>query len=145
MVTTYVGALTIGAYVYSVVLNASNGAHRTLFALSILAVGLCLLIEFLPVASDAWSVVALNLQHRDRTQRKILQELLYKIRQPEPRTGVGSADSPHLHRRSQLSPIASPYIREEAGIHRYNVGIDTLKLCATSCGGVPLANSFLAA
>jgi MFS family permease len=74
MVTTYVGALTIGAYVYSAVLNASNGAHRTLFALSILAVGLCLLIEFLPVASDSWSVVARNLQHRNRTQRKILQE-----------------------------------------------------------------------
>ena len=74
MVTTYVGALTIGAYVYSAVLNASNGAHRTLFALSILAVGLCLLIEFLPVASNSWSVVARNLQHRNRTQRKILQE-----------------------------------------------------------------------
>jgi hypothetical protein len=28
---------------------------------------------------------------------------------------------------------------------RYNVGTDTPKLCATSCGGVPLANSFLAA
>jgi uncharacterized membrane protein YcaP (DUF421 family) len=74
MVTTYVGALTIGAYVHSAVLNASNGAHRTLFVLGILAVGLCLLIEFLPVASDSWSVVARNLQHRNRTQRKILQE-----------------------------------------------------------------------
>jgi hypothetical protein len=51
-----------------------NGAHRTLFVLSILAVGLCLLIELLPVASDSWSVVARNLQHRNRTQRKILQE-----------------------------------------------------------------------
>ena len=51
-----------------------NGAHRTLFVLSIPAVGLCLLIEFLPVASDSWSVVARNLQHRNRTQRKILQE-----------------------------------------------------------------------
>ena len=40
---------------------------------------------------------------------------------------------------------ASPYVREEAGTHRYNVGTDTLKLCATSYGGVPLANSFLAA
>ena len=37
------------------------------------------------------------------------------------------------------------YVREEAGTHRYNVGTDTPKLCATSCGGVPLANSFLAA
>jgi hypothetical protein len=36
-------------------------------------------------------------------------------------------------------------VREEAGTHRYNVGTDTPKLCATSCGGVPLANSFLAA
>jgi hypothetical protein len=43
-----------------------------------------------------------------------------------------------------LTPIASPYIREEAGSHRYNVGTDTPKLCATSCGGVPLANSLLA-
>ena len=41
--------------------------------------------------------------------------------------------------------IASPYAREEAGTQRYNVGTDTPKLCATSCGGVPLANSFLAA
>jgi DNA mismatch endonuclease Vsr len=39
-----------------------------------------------------------------------------------------------------------PYhVREEAGTHRYNVGTDTLKLCATSFGVVPLANSFLAA
>ena len=38
-----------------------------------------------------------------------------------------------------------PYVSEEAGTHRYNVGTDTPKLCATSCGGVPLANSFLAA
>ena len=37
------------------------------------------------------------------------------------------------------------YVREEAGTHRYNVGTDTPKLCATSCGGVPLANRFLAA
>jgi hypothetical protein len=37
------------------------------------------------------------------------------------------------------------HAREEAGTQRYNVGIDTLKLCATSRGGVPLANSFLAA
>jgi len=37
------------------------------------------------------------------------------------------------------------YVREEAGTHRYNVGTDTPKLCATSCGGVRLANSFLAA
>src|SRR5258708_29241768 len=41
--------------------------------------------------------------------------------------------------------IAIHYLREEAGTHRYNVGTDTPKLCATSCGGVPLANSFLAA
>ena len=40
------------------------------------------------------------------------------------------------------SPSASPYIREEAGTHRYNVGTDTPKLCATSLGRVPLANSF---
>jgi hypothetical protein len=40
---------------------------------------------------------------------------------------------------------ASPYVREEAGTHRYNVGTDTPKLCTTSCGVVPLANSFLAA
>src|SRR4029077_16490341 len=26
-------------------------------------------------------------------------------------------------------------VREEAGTHRYNVGTDTPKLCATSCGG----------
>src|SRR6516162_2334052 len=38
----------------------------------------------------------------------------------------------------------APYVREEAGTHRYNVGIDTPKLCATSCGGVSLVNSFLA-
>jgi DNA mismatch endonuclease Vsr len=39
-----------------------------------------------------------------------------------------------------------PYhVREEAGTHRYNVGTDTPKLCATSCAVVPLANSFLAA
>ena len=37
------------------------------------------------------------------------------------------------------------YVREEAGTQRYNVGTDTPKLFATSCGGVPLANSFLAA
>jgi hypothetical protein len=37
------------------------------------------------------------------------------------------------------------YIRDEAGTQRYNVGTDTPKLCATSYGGVPLANSFLAA
>jgi hypothetical protein len=43
------------------------------------------------------------------------------------------------------TPTASPYIREEAGSHRYNVGTDTPKLCATSCGAGPLANSFLAA
>jgi hypothetical protein len=43
------------------------------------------------------------------------------------------------------TPTASPYVREEAGTHRYNVGTDTPKLCATACGGVPLANSFLAA
>ena len=43
------------------------------------------------------------------------------------------------------SLTASPYVSEEAGIQRYNVGTDTPKLCATSCGGVPLANSFLAA
>jgi hypothetical protein len=42
-------------------------------------------------------------------------------------------------------PTAPLYVREEAGTQRYNVGIDTPKLCATSCGGVPLANSFLAA
>ena len=42
-------------------------------------------------------------------------------------------------------PTASPYVREDAGTHRYNVGTDTPKLCATSCGGVPLANSFRAA
>jgi hypothetical protein len=39
----------------------------------------------------------------------------------------------------------SLYVREEAGTQRYNVGTDTPKLFATSCGGVPLANSFLAA
>jgi hypothetical protein len=33
---------------------------------------------------------------------------------------------------------------EKAGTQRYNVGTDTPKLCATSCGGVPLANSFFA-
>ena len=49
------------------------------------------------------------------------------------------------HVASGLTPIASPYAREEAGTQRYNVGTDTPKLCATSCGGVPLANSFLAA
>ena len=43
------------------------------------------------------------------------------------------------------SPSASPYIPEEAGTHRYNVGTDTPKLCATSLGRVPLANSFRAA
>ena len=37
------------------------------------------------------------------------------------------------------------YAREEAGTQRYNVGTDTPKLCATSCGVVPLANSFFAA
>jgi hypothetical protein len=37
------------------------------------------------------------------------------------------------------------YVREEAGTHRYSVGTDTPKLCATSSGAVPLANSFLAA
>ena len=37
------------------------------------------------------------------------------------------------------------YVREDSGTHRYNVGTDTPKLCATSCGGVPLASSFLAA
>jgi hypothetical protein len=42
-------------------------------------------------------------------------------------------------------PIVSPYVFEEAGTHRYNVGTDTPKLCATSRGGVPPANSFLAA
>ena len=47
------------------------------------------------------------------------------------------ASGPHL--------IATPYDREEAGTHRYNVGTDTPKLRATSCGGVRLANSFLAA
>ena len=36
------------------------------------------------------------------------------------------------------SLTASPYVREEAGTHRYNVGTDTPKLCATSYGGVPL-------
>ena len=43
------------------------------------------------------------------------------------------------------TPTANPYVREEAGTHRYNVGTDTPKLCATSSGGVPLANSFLVA
>ena len=42
-------------------------------------------------------------------------------------------------------PVASPYVSEEAGTHRYNVGTDTPKLCATSCGSVPLTNNFLAA
>jgi hypothetical protein len=42
-------------------------------------------------------------------------------------------------------PIESPYVRGEAGSHRYNVGTDTCWLCATSRGGVPLASSFLAA
>ena len=37
------------------------------------------------------------------------------------------------------------YAREEAGTHRYNVGTDTPKVCATSYGGVPLAKIFLAA
>jgi hypothetical protein len=37
------------------------------------------------------------------------------------------------------------HVREAAGTQRYNVGTDTPKLCATSCGGVPLTNSFLAA
>jgi hypothetical protein len=41
--------------------------------------------------------------------------------------------------------IASPYVRAEAGTHRYNVGTDTPKLSATSLGRVPLANSFWAA
>ena len=48
------------------------------------------------------------------------------------------------HVASGLTPTASPYVREEAGTHRYNVGTDTPKLCATSCGGVPLTNSFRA-
>jgi hypothetical protein len=54
---------------------------------------------------------------------------------------------PLVERRvaSSPPPAAGPYMREEAGTHRYNVGTDTPKLCATSCGGVPLANSFLAA
>jgi hypothetical protein len=38
-----------------------------------------------------------------------------------------------------------PYVSEEAGTHRYNVGTETPKLWATSFGGVPLAHSFLAA
>jgi hypothetical protein len=46
---------------------------------------------------------------------------------------------------SSPPPAASPYAREEAGTHRYSVGTETPKLCATSCGGVPLANSFRAA
>jgi hypothetical protein len=46
---------------------------------------------------------------------------------------------------SGLAPIASPYIREDAGTHRYRVGTDTAKLSATSRGVVPLASSFLAA
>ena len=47
---------------------------------------------------------------------------------------------------SVIDPLLqTSYVREEAGTHRYNVGTDTPKLCATSCGGVPLANSFLAA
>ena len=36
------------------------------------------------------------------------------------------------HVASGLTPIASPYIREEAGTQRYKVGIDTPKLCATT-------------
>ena len=31
------------------------------------------------------------------------------------------------------------YVCEEAGTQRYKVGTETPKLCATSCGGVPLA------
>ena len=42
-------------------------------------------------------------------------------------------------------PVRTLYVGEEAGTHRYSVGIDTPKLSATSCGGVPLASSFLAA
>jgi hypothetical protein len=44
-----------------------------------------------------------------------------------------------------LTPIASPYIREDAGTQQYSVGTDTPKLYATSRGVVPVANSFLAA
>ena len=36
-------------------------------------------------------------------------------------------------------------MRLEAGNQRYRVGIDTPKVCATSMGGVPATNSFLAA
>jgi hypothetical protein len=47
--------------------------------------------------------------------------------------------------RSVLVLLSPHYVREEAGTQRYNVGTDTPKLCAASCGGVPLANSFFAA
>ena len=47
---------------------------------------------------------------------------------------------------SVIDPLSqTAYVREEAGTQRYSVGTDTPKLLATSCGGVPLANSFLAA
>jgi hypothetical protein len=36
--------------------------------------------------------------------------------------------------------LAGDHVREEAGTQRYNVGTDTPKLCATSCGSLPLAN-----
>ena len=36
------------------------------------------------------------------------------------------------HVASGLTPIASPYIREDAGTQRYNVGTDTPKLWATT-------------
>jgi hypothetical protein len=39
----------------------------------------------------------------------------------------------------------STYILVEAGTQRYNVGIDTPKLWATSLGGVPEESNFLAA
>ena len=55
-------------------------------------------------------------------------------------------DGKESHQGSVIDPRSqTAYVLEEAGTQRYSVGTDTPKLLATSCGGVPLANSFLAA
>jgi hypothetical protein len=76
-----------------------------------------------------------------------------RIRTPERALPIMGFECPRSSRRaggnlpgSVIDPLSqTPYVREEAGTQRYSVGTDTPKLFATSCGGVPLANSFLAA
>jgi MFS family permease len=74
VVITYLAALTIGAYLYAGVLNVSPGTHRILFVLSALTVGLCLVIQLLPMTSNFCSGAARNLRRGNRAQGKSDQQ-----------------------------------------------------------------------